>query len=91
MNVLLEKVLFEHRGKTKRKRMKHVEKANEIMERLDNMPSHAWQDRNLQLYEKTEESMKAEYLDSDYTESTEPDTNDSESSEEDNDDEDGIH
>lgn len=82
-----DKVIFEHRGRTKGRKMKHVEQANEIMERLDNMPSYAWQDRNLQLYEKIEERVKEECLNSDYTEDTETDSD--ESSESDDDDDDG--
>ena len=67
--------------------MKHAEQANELMKRLDGMLSYAWQDRNLQLYEKIEERVKEECLNSDYTEDTETDSD--ESSESDDDDDDG--
>ena len=80
------KILYSHNGKGRKKKLKIVERSNKILERLDNMPGHAWQDRNLQVYEKAEEIVNDE-LESELSEEESESCDSSEES----DDDDGIH
>ena len=45
-----DKVLFRHRGKRRRNRMENVESANKIMDRLNNLPGFALQNKNISMY-----------------------------------------
>ena len=79
------KILYSHNGKGRKRKLKIVEQTDHILTRLDNMPGYAWQDRNLQVYEKAEEIMNDE-LDNELSHEDSDSSDDSEES----DDEDGI-
>ena len=48
------KVLFRHRGKNRRNKLKNIEKANSIMDRIENYPGVALQSSNTQLYQRVD-------------------------------------
>ena len=75
------KVLFTHNGKSRKQKMKNIESAHEIFDRMDNLPGYALR-QNVALYEKVDE------LKDNSTESDSSDGIDSEDDISDDDDED---
>ena len=67
------KVLFRHRGKRRYKKMKHIESANRILDRMQELPNVALKNSNIEMYQKQdaleEEDSSAEY-DSDSSQGT---------------------
>ena len=67
------KVLFRHRGKRRYKKMKHIESANRILDRMQELPNVALKNSKIEMYQKRdtleEEDSSAEY-DSDSSQGT---------------------
>ena len=81
-----DEILFRHRGKNRRKKLKFVEKASSIMDRMNNHPGVALQSSNIQLYQRLDKTKEEDsydesvdcYSDSDMQSEEESDDDDSE-------------
>ena len=48
------KLLFKHRGNKRRNKLKRIEKANSIMDRIGNYPGHALENSYIECYQQLE-------------------------------------
>ena len=77
------KILFSHNGKSRKVKMKNIESANELIERMNNLPGYALRD-NIAVYQNVDE-----LKDDSTSESDSEDTASDEEIEDDDDEDDG--
>ena len=78
-------VLFQHRGKNRRSKMKNIESANKIMDRLDELPGVTLRNNKIQMCQMID-SRSNEEMDSSGDESESSDASLEESDDEDSED-----